>query len=50
MNASEQIDKKIAGLDAKETRAIDINEGRKVNEPALKSLIRDATRLNSARK
>jgi hypothetical protein len=37
-----------AGLDAKETRAIDIHEGDKPNESALKALIRDAVRLNEA--
>jgi hypothetical protein len=37
-----------AGLDAKETRAIDISQGDKVDEAALKSLIRDAIRLNKA--
>lgn len=35
-----------AGLDAKETRAIDIHEGDKVDEKALSALIRDAVRLN----
>jgi hypothetical protein len=38
-----------AGLDAKETRAIDIHEGDKINEPALKALVRDAVRLNDTR-
>jgi hypothetical protein len=31
-----------AGLDAKATRAIDFNEGEKLNETALKTLIREA--------
>ena len=36
-----------AGLEAKDTRAIDIHEGDKVNETALKGLVRDAVRLNA---
>ncbi len=39
-----------AGLEAKATRAIDISEGGKINEAALKDLIRAAVALNSARK
>ncbi len=35
-----------AGLDAKESRAIDVHEGDKVNESALRSLVREAVRLN----
>ncbi len=35
-----------AGLDAKETRAIDIHEGDKLDEAALKAIVRDAVRLN----
>jgi hypothetical protein len=35
-----------AGLDAKATRAIDIHEGDKLNEPALKELIRNAITYN----
>lgn len=35
-----------AGLDAKATRGIDINEGDKINEPALKELIRAAVAYN----
>ena len=35
-----------AGLDAKATRAIDFNEGDKINEPALKELIRAAVAYN----
>ena len=36
-----------AGLDAKKTRAIDIFEGDKIDEAALKELIRSAVALNS---
>lgn len=36
-----------AGVDAKETRAIDIHEGDEVDGSALKALVRDAVRLNS---
>ncbi|NOT04305.1 MAG: DUF1801 domain-containing protein [Anaerolineales bacterium] len=39
-----------AGLEAKATRAIDIGEGDKINESALKELIREAVVLNSAKK
>jgi hypothetical protein len=39
-----------AGLDAKATRAIDLYEGDKLNEPALKKLIRAAVDLNSGGK
>jgi hypothetical protein len=39
-----------AGLEAKATRAIDIDEGEKLNESALKELIREAIALNSAGK
>jgi hypothetical protein len=39
-----------AGLEAKATRAIDISEGGKINEAALKDLIRQAVDLNSAGK
>ena len=35
-----------AGLEAKATRAIDIREGDKINEPALKELIRAAVAYN----
>ena len=35
-----------AGFDAKEMRAIDIHEGDKVNETALKALVRQAVKLN----
>jgi hypothetical protein len=35
-----------AGLDAKKTRAIDFHENDKINEPALKDLIRSAVALN----
>lgn len=35
-----------AGLDAKATRAIDISEGDKLNEKALKTLIREAVAAN----
>ena len=38
-----------AGLDAKATRALDIHEGDKVNEPALKELIRAAVAYNTSR-
>ena len=37
-----------AGLDAKETRAIDIHEGDEVDEVALKNRVRDAIHLNKA--
>ena len=37
-----------AGLDAKATRAIDLHEGDKINEAALKELIRAAVALNTA--
>ncbi len=37
-----------AGLDAKATRAIDLHEGDKVNEAALKELIRAAVALNTS--
>jgi hypothetical protein len=36
-----------AGHDGKVTRAIDFHEGDKINEPALKNLIRAAVELNS---
>jgi len=36
------------GLDAKKTRAIDFHESDKINEPALKDLIRVAVALNRA--
>jgi hypothetical protein len=39
-----------AGLDAKATRAIDISEGQKIDEAALKDLISQAVALNSAGK
>jgi hypothetical protein len=38
-----------AGLEAKVTRAIDIHEGNVLNEEALKSLVRAAFALNSAK-
>lgn len=37
-----------AGLDAKATRAIDISEGMKIDEAALKELVRDAILLNAS--
>jgi len=37
-----------AGLEAKATRAIDLYEGDKINEPALKELIRAAVALNTS--
>ena len=37
-----------AGLDAKATRAIDLQEGDKINESALKELIRAAVALNTS--
>jgi hypothetical protein len=37
-----------AGLDAKATRAIDISEGGRIDEAALKDLIRAAVELNAA--
>src|SRR5215204_3596399 len=39
-----------AGLEAKATRAIDVSEGQKIDEAALKDLIRQAVDLNSAGK
>jgi hypothetical protein len=39
-----------AGLDAKATRAIDFREADKLNESALKELVRQALSLNSAKK
>ena len=36
-----------AGLGAKETRAIDVQEGEKLDYAALKALVRDAVRLNA---
>ena len=39
-----------AGLEAKATRAIDISEGDKIDETALKDLIRQAVALNSSPK
>jgi hypothetical protein len=39
-----------AGLDAKATRAIDFTENYKINEPALKALIREAVAYNAASK
>lgn len=39
-----------AGLEAKATRAIDIYEGDKIDEPALKELIASAVALNSSGK
>jgi hypothetical protein len=36
-----------AGLDAKETRAIDVHQGDKLDSQALKALVREASRLNS---
>lgn len=38
-----------AGLEAKATRAIDIHAGDKLNESALKQLIRSAVALNSSK-
>lgn len=37
-----------AGLEAKATRAIDFSEGDKINEPALKELIRAAVAYNTS--
>src|SRR5262245_42336004 len=37
-----------AGLDAKATRAVDFTEGDKIDEPALKALVRAAVAYNSA--
>jgi hypothetical protein len=37
-----------AGLEAKKTRAIDFHQGNKINEPALKDLIRAAVAHNRA--
>jgi hypothetical protein len=39
-----------SGLDAKATRSIDFHEGDKLNEGALKDLVRAAVALNSAAK
>ena len=38
-----------AGFEAKASRAIDIHEGDKINEAALKDLIRSAAALNTAK-
>jgi hypothetical protein len=38
-----------AGLEAKATRAIDIHETDRINEPAMKSLVRAAVALNSTK-
>jgi hypothetical protein len=38
-----------AGLDAKATRAIDIHEGDRINEAALKDLVRSAVALNGGK-
>jgi len=38
-----------AGLDAKATRAIDIHEGERINEAALKNLVRAAVALTSGK-
>jgi hypothetical protein len=38
-----------AGLEAKTSRGIDLHEGAKINEPALKELIREAVALNAAK-
>jgi hypothetical protein len=48
MGASLKDPKKLfnAGLEAKATRAIDFNEGEKLNETALKALIREAVAYN----
>ena len=37
-----------SGLDAKATRSIDFHEGDKLNEPAIKDLVRAAVALNAA--
>lgn len=37
-----------AGLEAKASRGIDLHEGDKINEPALKALIREAVALNGS--
>ncbi|HEY2980868.1 MAG TPA: DUF1801 domain-containing protein [Anaerolineales bacterium] len=37
-----------AGLDAKATRAIDVGQGDKLNEPALKVLVREAVAYNGS--
>jgi hypothetical protein len=39
-----------SGLDAKTSRAIDFQQGDKVNKPALKKLVQDAAALNAAAK
>ena len=38
-----------AGLDAKASRAIDIHEGERINEAAIKSLVRAAAALNDSK-
>jgi hypothetical protein len=49
MNSSKFIDQLFnSGLEAKKTRAIDFHEGDKINEPALKDLIRAAAAQNRA--
>ena len=39
-----------AGLEAKTTRAVDFNEGNKIDEPAIKNLVRAAIALNQKTK
>ena len=39
-----------AGLESKKTRAIDVHEGDKLNEAALKSLIKTAVAYNTSKK
>ena len=39
-----------AGLDAKATRAIDFHEGDKIDEPALRELVRAAVAQNASKK
>lgn len=36
-------------LDSKVVRAIDVQEGGRVNEPALRAIVRDAVRLNTSK-
>ena len=38
-----------AGLDAKASRAIDVQEGDRLNEPALKALVKAAVALNAGK-
>ena len=49
MHPSQRIDRLIAGLDGNARRAIDFFEGDKINERALKTLVRAAIGYNQRR-